>query len=151
MLRLRIITALLAFALAPVGLSAAAWGATSSARAGRALPFTLHGARFSVLDHRLTYTVTICTPAKSVLAVRATFAPAKSAPGLLTLTPGTTQYQDHGCWPAFVTAPIARTEPKHCNPISCPAILGRRYRSTVTVTLAHPNESRRAPRLQAVA
>jgi hypothetical protein len=71
---------------------------------------------------------------------------------VITLTPGTTQYQDHGCWPAFVSAAVARTETKHCKPISCPAILGHRYRSTVTVTFAQPHrETRRAPRLQAVA
>jgi hypothetical protein len=142
----------LALAFASVGLSAAAWAAAAAARGGKTPLFTLRGARFSVLDHRLTYTVTICTSVKSVLAVRARFVPAAPARGAIVLTPGTTQYQDHGCWPTFVSTSIARTETKRCKPIDCPAVLGRRYRSTVTITVAQSRrETRRAPRLQAVA
>jgi len=149
--RLRTNAGLLALLLALVSLSAAVPAATAAASGKTKLPFTLRDAQFSVRDHRLTYTVTICTPVKSVLAVHARFSPAKRARGVITLTPGTTQYQDHGCWPAFVSAPIARAETKHCTPIDCPAILRHRYRSTVTVTFARPHEVRRAPRLQAVA
>jgi hypothetical protein len=149
--RLRVAAALLALACVTAGLSAGVSGAQTASRS-KTLPFTLRGARFSVLDHRLTYTVTICTSVKSVLAVRATFAPATPARGAVTLTPGTTQYQDHGCWPAFVSTALARTETKRCKPIDCPAILGHRYRSTVTITFAQSRrETRRAPRLQAVA
>jgi hypothetical protein len=149
--RLRIGAALLllALTLAPIGLSGAASAATARA-AGRPA-FTLHGAQFRVRDHRLTYMVTICTGVKSVLALRATFVPAKEkrGRGAITLTPGTTQYQDRGCWPAFVSTAIARSESKHCKPIDCPAVTGRRYRSTVIITI--PHETKHAPRLQAVA
>jgi hypothetical protein len=149
--RFKLAAALLVTALASVAIIGSASGATAPARAGKKLPFTLRGAQFRVRDHRLTYTVTICTPVKSVLAVRANFAPAKRAHGVITLTPGTTQYQDRGCWPVFVSAATARSETKHCKPINCPAIRGRRYRSTVIVTIAHPHETRRAPRLHTVA
>jgi hypothetical protein len=160
MTRLRTISPWLAIALAVAALSGVAAAAPRSASAPRSTsasasaaraPFTLGRAQFSVIAHRLTYELTICTPAKSVLRVTASFAPVKRARGVTRLTPGTVQYQDHGCWPAFVSAALARSEPKHCPSLSCPAIIGRRYRATVTVVFAHPRESRRARVLQALA
>jgi hypothetical protein len=151
MSRLRIGMAMLALACVSVGLSAGALAATPATHTGKSLSFTLRGGQFRVQNHRLTYMVTICTPARSVLNVRATFAPARRSRGVITLTPGTTQYQDHGCWPAFVSAAIARTETRHCKPLDCPAIRGHRYRSTVTVTFANSHETKRAPRLLALA
>jgi hypothetical protein len=140
----------LAVALAIAGLAGVAAAAPRPATVART-PFTLRGAQFSVLDHRLTYQVTICTPAKSVLKLTASFTPEGRARGVTKLTPGTTQYQDRGCWPAFVSAALARSETKHCQPISCPAVIGRRYRASVTVAFSDPHETRRPPALQALA
>jgi hypothetical protein len=148
MRKLRTLAPWLAIAVAIAGLSGVA---AAAARPAPRLPFTLRGARFGVFDHRLTYQVTICTPVKSVLQVTASFTPVGRARGAVKLTPGTTQYQDRGCWPAFVSAALARTEAKHCRPLSCPAVIGRRYRASVTVRFAHPLESRRPPALQALA
>jgi hypothetical protein len=151
MSRLRTAAAWLVIASAIASLGGVALATPRATTASRRAPFTLKGARFTVLGHRLTYEVTICTPVKSVLTLTASFTPLKRGGGVRTLTPGTTQYQDHGCWPAFVSAARARKELKHCQPISCPAVIGHRYRATVTVVFAHPREVRRAPRLQAVA
>ncbi len=123
--------------------------AVTAAAAGRPA-FTLRDASMRVLSGRLFYEVTICTPVKSTLTLQGTFTAAPRGRGAPTIAPGSTQYQSKGCWPAFVSAPIARSAGA-CQPTSCAAVSGRRYVARVRITDEHPHQSRQAPRRQAVA
>lgn len=107
--------------------------------------FTIKDPMMRVQNGRLTYSLTICTPVKAILTLQGTFIPEPTGNGARAITPGSTQYQSKGCWPAFVSAPIARSAVA-CLPISCAAIKGHRYQGRVWITDGHPRQahSRRA-------
>ena len=135
-------------AIALLSVVAGTGAVTAAASSGPA--FTIRDASMRLVSGRLFYEVTICTPVKSTLTLQGTFTAVPGGRGAPAITPGSTQYRSSGCWPAFVSAPIARSAGA-CRPISCPAIRGRRYVGSVRITDEHPRQSRRAPRKQAVA
>lgn len=145
-MRRTVIRLLLVTALAGGILQAGGGGEAAASRPA----LTVKAAKLGVQSGRLTYSLEICTRVKSVLRIRATFKPLSGSGGARTITPGATQYQSAGCWPAFVSAPVARSV-RSCAPLRCPALAGHRYTVTVRIIDEHPSVTAQGPRKQAVA
>lgn len=113
---------------------------TASASAYEIKDFRLHTS-----GGRLTYSMVICTATKATLKLTGTFTPTAKGGGLKTAKPGSMQYQDKGCYPAAVSAPVRRNLAP-CAPQVCAVKKGRTYRVSVHIVDQHTKRARTTPK-----